>query len=47
MIITDFNKMTITELKAANRVLKKEFVIEDGRITKVLNKSHEKEDLGE
>lgn len=33
MIVTDFNKMSIEELDAINRVCEKEYVIEGGRIT--------------
>lgn len=36
MIVTDYNEMSITELEIINRVLKKEYVIEDGRIREVL-----------
>lgn len=38
MIITDYNSMTIEELDTINRVLGREYVIEDGRITKVTEK---------
>lgn len=47
MIITDYNKMTIKELKVINRVLGKEFVINNGRIDCVLNKKRTKEKCNE
>lgn len=33
MIITDFNEMSIEELSAINRVLQKEYIVENGKIT--------------
>lgn len=35
MIVTDYNKMSISELEAISMVLGKEYIIEDGEITKV------------
>lgn len=37
MIITDYNEMSINELEVINKVLHKEYVIENGKITKVEN----------
>lgn len=37
MIITDYNKMTLEELLTISRVLGKEYVIEDGKITGIKN----------
>lgn len=42
MIITDYNQMSIKELEAINKFLKKEYVIEDGKITEVKNANEEK-----
>lgn len=39
MIITDYNKMSINELEAISQVFKKEYVIENGRITEVRDKN--------
>lgn len=38
MIIADYNKMSINELEIINRVLEKEFIIEDGKITEMRDK---------
>lgn len=35
MIITDYNSMTLDELEAINRVLHREFIVEDGKIKEV------------
>ena len=37
MIITDFNEMSIEELKAINKVLCMEYVINDGKIIKTID----------
>ena len=37
MIITDFNEMSIEELKAINKVLYMEYVINDGKIIKTVD----------
>lgn len=42
MIIADYNKMSIAELEVINAVLWKEYVIEDGRITEVLDANEKK-----
>lgn len=42
MIITDYNKMSISELEVISATLEKEYTIEDGRITEVLD-ANEKE----
>lgn len=39
MIITDYNKMSINELEVLSKVLKKEFIIENGMITGVINRN--------
>lgn len=39
MIIIDYNKLTIIELKVINKILKKEYVIENGKITEVRDKN--------
>lgn len=35
MIITDYNSMTLDELETINRVLHREFIVEDGKIKEV------------
>lgn len=35
MIITDYNKMSLNELITIYKALRKEYTIEDGKITKV------------
>lgn len=42
MIITDYNKMSIAELEVINSVLGKEYVIEGGKITEVLDTNEKK-----
>ena len=37
MVITDFNQMSLDELKAINKVLYMEYVINDGRIIKTVD----------
>lgn len=37
MVITDFNQMSLDELKAINKVLCMEYVINDGRIIKTID----------
>lgn len=41
MITINYNDLSISELKSINRVLGIEYIIEDGRITKVRNKEDE------
>lgn len=43
MIITDYNKMSINELEAINKVLGKEYVVENGEITEVLDANEKKD----
>lgn len=42
MIITDYNKMSINELEAINKALGKEYVIENGKITEVIDTNEKK-----
>lgn len=42
MIITDYNEMSIDELKAISKILRKEYIIEGGRITEVVNANERK-----
>lgn len=39
MIITDYNEMSINELETINEVFRKEYVIENGKITEVRDKN--------
>lgn len=41
MIITDYNKMSIKSLEVINKVLGKEYVIENGKITEVIRENEE------
>lgn len=42
MIITDYNEMSINELEVMNKVLNKEFTIENGKITGASDRYEEK-----
>ena len=43
MIITDFNEMSLDELKAINNALCMEYVINDGKIIKAINGGNKNE----
>lgn len=42
MVVTDYNEMSIKELEIINAVLGREYVIEGGRITEVIDANEKK-----